>query len=292
MTSALRLGLFGLVLAVAAGAAALLGGALDPDPRGEDAQAAAHGAPEAEHAEGEPAAAPRGLAIASGGLRLVAENTTFRAGAAERFSFRVVDASGRTVRNFDVEHERRMHLIVVRRDLSGYQHLHPRQGRDGSWSVRLRLPDAGTYRAYADFARGGEPQTLAVDLSVPGSFEPRSLPQPAATAHAGDDYEVELDDGGGDMRFVVRRDGRVLSDIEPYLGARGHLVVLREGDLAYLHVHPESDASAGRDIRFGVDYPSEGRYGLFLQFKHEGRVHTAVFTRNTEDEEVSDGHGH
>ena len=292
MTSALRLGLFGLVLAVAAAAAALLGGALDPDPRGEDSQAAAHDAPEAEHAEGEPAAAdaPRGLAIASGGLRLVAENTTLRAGRAERFTFRVVDASGRIVRNFDVEHERRMHLIVVRRDLSGYQHLHPRQARDGSWAVRLRLPDPGAHRAYADFARDGEPQTLGVDLTVPGDFEPRSLPEPSTTAHAGDDYEVELDDG--DMRFVVRRNGRVLSDIEPYLGARGHLVVLREGDLAYLHVHPESDASAGRDIRFGVDYPSEGRYGLFLQFKHEGRVHTAVFTRDTEDKEVSDGHGH
>jgi hypothetical protein len=195
MTSALRLGLFALLLAVAAGAAALLGGALDPDARGEDAEAASHAAPEAAHAEGDEAAdAPRGLAIASGGLRLVAENTTLRAGRAERFSFRVVDASGRTVRSFDTEHERRMHLIVVRRDLSGYQHLHPRQARDGSWAVGLRLPEAGAYRAYADFARGGEPQTLGVDLNVPGSFEPRSLPRPATTAHAGDHYEVELDD--------------------------------------------------------------------------------------------------
>lgn len=85
-------------------------------------------------------------------------------------------------------------------------------------------------------------------------------------------------------------DGRNLDDIEPYLGARGHLVALREGDLAYLHVHPESDATEGRDIRFAVEYPSAGRYRLFLQFKHEGRVHTAAFTR--ERGEPGDAHGH
>jgi hypothetical protein len=79
-------------------------------------------------------------------------------------------------------------------------------------------------------------------------------------------------------------------DIEPYLGARGHLVALREGDLAYLHVHPESKATQGSDIRFGVEYPSRGRYRLFVQFKLDGKVHTAAFTR--EVGEVGDGHGH
>jgi oxalate decarboxylase/phosphoglucose isomerase-like protein (cupin superfamily) len=72
-------------------------------------------------------------------------------------------------------------------------------------------------------------------------------------------------------------------DVEPYLGASGHLVVLREGDLAYLHVHPETEASADRQIRFGVEYPSAGRYRMFLQFKHQGRVHTAAFTREADD---------
>ena len=60
---------------------------------------------------------------------------------------------------------------------------------------------------------------------------------------------------------------------EPYLGAGGHLVALREGDMAFLHVHPIGD-----DPRFEVDFPTPGRYRLFLQFQHEGRVHTAAFT--------------
>jgi hypothetical protein len=67
----------------------------------------------------------------------------------------------------------------------------------------------------------------------------------------------------------------VVDDLQPYLGAKGHLVALREGDLAYLHTHP-----VGRALRFGVAYPSAGRYRLFVQFRHQDAVHTAAFTRN------------
>jgi hypothetical protein len=41
------------------------------------------------------------------------------------------------------------------------------------------------------------------------------------------------------------------------------------------------------DIRSAVEYPSQGRYRLFLQFKLDGQVQTAAFTR-----EIGDGHGH
>ena len=87
------------------------------------------------------------------------------------------------------------------------------------------------------------------------------------------------EDGDG-LDFEVLRDGAPVEDLEPYLGARGHLVALREGDLAFLHVHPDEagEAEPGR-IGFGVEYPSAGRYRLFLQFKHEGVVQTVAFTR-------------
>ena len=58
------------------------------------------------------------------------------------------------VRDFDVEHTKRMHVIVVRRDMTGFQHLHPTQRADGTWSVPVTLPDAGTYRVFADFSVG------------------------------------------------------------------------------------------------------------------------------------------
>jgi hypothetical protein len=88
---------------------------------------------------------------------------------------------------------------------------------------------------------------------------------------------VQLQESNGSVRFTVSRGGREVNDLQPYLGARGHLVALREGDLAYLHVHPQD--GRGSTIAFATHYPSAGRYRLFLQFKHEGRVHTAAFTR-------------
>jgi hypothetical protein len=50
-------------------------------------------------------------------------------------------------------------------------------------------------------------------------------------------------------------------------------VTLRKGDLAFLHVHPDEDALA-----FMAEFPSSGRHRLYLQFRHDGRVHTAAFT--------------
>ena len=194
---------------------------------------------------------------------------------------------GRTVRDFDVEHDRRMHLIAVRRDLTGFQHLHPEMAPDGTWSTSLKLRDPGGYRVFADFSSGGASHTLGSDVHVAGEFEPRELPHPLDRAVADGGYEARLAEDGGELRFTVHAGDRRVDDVEPYLGARGHLVALREGDLAFLHVHPESEASEGSDIRFRVEYPSAGRYRLFLQFKHDGRVRTVAFTT-----EIGLEHGH
>jgi hypothetical protein len=132
---------------------------------------------------------------------------------------------------------------------------------------------------FADFHTAGHDLTLGSDLTVPGRFAPRPLPAPSTTATVGG-YVVHLtEDEPGTLRFKVARDGREITDLQPYLGARGHLVALRDGDLAYLHVHPEEGPEPGAGISFGTDIPSAGRYRLYLQFRHGGAVHTAEFTR-------------
>ena len=73
------------------------------------------------------------------------------------------------------------------------------------------------------------------------------------------------------VTFAPTRRGRPI-EVEPYLGARGHLVVLRAGDLAYLHVHAEED-----ELAFEVPFPSAGRYRLYLQFQVDEVVHTTQF---------------
>lgn len=297
MSSLARLAAFAVLLVGVFGGAALAGGAIDPDTEseaeaGHESSADDHASEAAagdEHGGGEEApagAALPGLAVAEGGYRLVAERTRYAAGdTPERFAFRVPDARGKAVRSFETEHDKKMHLIVVRRDFAGFQHLHPEMRPDGTWAVDVDLGEPGTYRAFADFKVEGDKHTLGVDVHAAGTLRPQPLPPAADVARTESGYEVALDaptpESGAEqeLRFEVRRDGRTVTDVEPYLGARGHLVALRQGDLAYLHVHPEDAATAGDAITFMAEYPSPGAYRLFLQFKHEGRVHTAAFTQ-------------
>jgi len=126
--------------------------------------------------------------------------------------------------------------------------------------------------------------TLAGAVDVSGPFEPVALPPAATTATAGDGYGVRLHAGTpavgkqAKLSFDVTRAGQPVA-LAPYLGARGHLVALRSSDLAYLHVHPtaEPGAPVGR-VSFETQFATAGRYRLFVQFKHDGRVHTAAFT--------------
>jgi hypothetical protein len=211
-------------------------------------------------------------------LRLALDRERFPRDRRAELSFRVLDRDGAAVRDFDVRHERRMHVIVVRRDLTGYRHIHPALGPDGRWRVPFRLRRPGPHRVFADFSTGGTAHVLAGDVSVPGRYRPRRLPPPSNAAEL-DGYRVSLSRTGDVVRFSVRRGGREVTDLQPYLGARGHLVALRAQDLEYLHVHPEHEATEGGGIRFAVHYPSGGRYRLFLQFRHRDRVRTVAFTQ-------------
>jgi hypothetical protein len=225
---------------------------------------------------------PGGLSISAGGSTLKAEPTVFEAGREEAFGVRILDRAGREVRDLDEQHEQLMHLIVVRRDLAHYQHLHPSLDEDGSWSVPLTLPEPGVHRAFVDFSVNGEPLTLGVDLTAPGDLSVEPLPGSTNSVRIEDGYEIALEGEmptagtGNSVRFRITREGREVKDLEPYLGALGHLVALREGDLAYLHVHPTG--GAGAQIEFHTEFPSQGRYRLFLQFAHAGVVRTAAFT--------------
>jgi hypothetical protein len=216
--------------------------------------------------------------VSDDGLTLRLARTVATPGTPSELAFRIVDRRGQTVRDFDVEHTKRMHLIVVRRDMTGFQHLHPTQGPDGTWRVGVTLRDAGSYRVFADFSVNGKPHTLADDLAVDGTMRTRELPAPALSADV-DGLRVRLTEGtsraGAESRlaFEVTRNGKPVA-VEGYLGAKGHLVALREGDLAFLHVHPDEDR-----LRFMAQFPTAGRYRLFLQFRTAGRVHTVAFTQ-------------
>ncbi len=226
---------------------------------------------------------PAGLMRSQDGYSLELTESTAEPGAGVPLSFTVTGSDGSPHTAYDVEHGKRLHLIVVRRDLTGYQHLHPRLDTgSGTWSTEVDL-EPGTWRVFADFAvTDGPALTLGTDLTVPGRVPPVGPVEADTTTTEVDGYTVELAgdvvaEEDAELTLTVSRDGRPVTDLQPYLGAYGHLVALRDGDLAYLHVHPHDSDSAGPDIRFTAEVPSRGRYRLFLDFRHQDKVRTASF---------------
>jgi len=119
---------------------------------------------------------------------------------------------------------------------------------------------------------------LADDLLADGTVAWQALPVPTGAAEA-DGFRIGLAETTArpgeesQLEFAVTRNGRPVQ-LQDYLGAKGHLVALRQGDLAYLHVHPDADS-----LKFMATFPTAGTYRLFLQFKVDGSVHTAAFTQ-------------
>ena len=287
MNPAAKLGACGLVLAVALG-----GAAVGPiDTAGADAHHQAHattttttGAAQAPGETPREERIPGGVLVSQAGYTIQSDDRLVPNASAEgeSFQFRVAGRDGAVVRDFEIRHERELHLILAARDLVSFSHLHPFRASDGTWTVDLPPLAPGSYRAVFDFVPAGGPELkLGVDLAVPGWFDPRPLPPPSATDTV-DGYEVSLSGApkagsSSEVALTVSRNGQPVKDLEPYLGAYGHLVALRAGDLAYLHVHP-IEGPAGPTVRFAVEVPSPGDYRLFFDFAHGGKVRTADFT--------------
>ncbi|WP_051102687.1 hypothetical protein [Parafrankia elaeagni] len=346
MNAMTRVGGFGLALAVLFGVSYVVGTTIGPSRDGDrsggtdshEISAAAGGVAGGGTDDLLDALRPGGLAISEGGYTFDPDELTWPAGRSRAYTFRIIGPDGRPLTAYTRAHEADLHLIVVRRDLTGYQHLHPTRNAAGTWSVPLRLAAPGVYRVFADFvpavsgagshasdssdssdssgsSDGAQASvTLGADVTVGGNLTPTALPAPSTTATVAGGYTVTMSGEadrreGSELAFVVARNGRPVTDLEEYLGALGHLVVLREGDLAYLHAHPltrtppptaaastaaSTAASAGATatsaaagdgdedgdpaLSFATRFPSAGSYRLFLDFRHAGQVRTAEFT--------------
>ncbi|MEU4779702.1 hypothetical protein [Micromonospora sp. NPDC023633] len=288
MNNAVKLGGFGIGLAAVYTAALGLGHASGPT-RTPPAPAAAHGGHAASSSVAPAAALPAGLQISQDGYRLTPISSELSTGAPQPFRFRIIGPDGAPVTKYTTNHDKDLHLIVVRRDLAGFQHVHPQLENDGTWSIPLAVPAAGQYRVFADFQPAGHADglTLGADVPASGDYRPRPLPA-AERSTTVDGYTVTLTGdlipgGSSKLTLSVSKDGKPVTNLQPYLGAYGHLVALRDGDLAYLHVHPDGEPGDGRtspgpDVVFHTEVPAAGGYRLYLDFQHGGKVRTAEFT--------------
>lgn len=300
------LGAFGVSLAVIFGGAIGIGNAVGPTGTTRDSDAGHAAAYDPTHDPEAPIATvadtPGGLSATADGYTLDVDQRIAPLGRPAPLTFRVLKSDGTPVTGYRKTHDRELHLIVVRRDGTGFQHLHPTRDADGRWATPLTLPAAGDYKVYADTTPEGHDGSvvLSADLSVAGDYTPRDTPGVARTATVSD-YQVDLTGDlvagtASKLTLTVRRGNGPVTDLQPYLAAYGHLVSLRADDLAYLHTHPDGSPGDGRtspgpDIDFYVDVPATGKYLLYLDFQHEGVVRTAAFTLIAQPPAAGGGQG-
>jgi len=230
-----------------------------------------------------------GLSASSQGFTLAPVSTTLGSGG---FSFRILGADGKPVTAFEPDQTKLMHFYLVRSDLSGFQHVHPTMAADGTWTAPLAAASPGSYRAYASFITkdaSAKPVALVLSspITAPGTATTQALPAPSATTSV-DGYTVTVD--GAQMmagmamplKVSIAKDGKPVTDLQPYLATYAHLSAFHAGDLAFAHLHPEGkDATTdtgGPDLTFQAELPKAGGWRLFLQFQTGGVLHTAAIT--------------
>jgi|GEM_PF-2375795 len=264
-----------------------------------------------------PACTPR-----EGEAYCIAHTTTqtITAGEPQPYSFSIVDAKGNHVTQFTPIHTKIMHMIVVRHDLGDFQHLHPTfNEKTGIFSVPdLTLPTDGTYRAFVDFMEKDASQAMTYEdiaTTNPNAYTAKDTIKPKQES-AADGYNVRLttskplqSSAMTTLTFTITKNGIPVTNLEPYLGAYAHTVIIRNGTLEYLHTHPETEGHAHSAYSFiptahahgaheaqtgkiaiMTTFPFGGDYKLFFQVQHEGVVRIFDFVVHVAQGEAGD-HG-
>lgn len=218
--------------------------------------------------------------------------------------FDIRDENNNVLKEFDTVHTKMMHLIVVRKDRSYFQHVHPTyDDKTGMFVMKdFTFPTNGEYRVFADFTAsdaqmGADNMKLAStpfkDVKVgDGSYAPIALGADKLTSDAGG-FSTILAPFAGDSATVVpivtagmsqmltvtiNKDGTPYKNLQIYLGTLGHMVVLGP-NLEFIHGHPMFDTSVPQTglISFTVTFPDAGQYKLYLQTQADGQVNTTDY---------------
>ncbi|OJV51920.1 MAG: hypothetical protein BGO31_08535 [Bacteroidetes bacterium 43-16] len=196
-----------------------------------------------------------------------------------------ITEQGRNVM-LDVVHEKKLHLLIVNEELSWFDHIHPEEQQDGTYHISEIFPAAGKYLLFTDYKPGGSAQEVNTHhIEVSGATT--AIPQRLETklASIADGYTVFLLNGDElttnhpqDLRFSIVKDCRILQakDMQPYLGANAHIVMISRVDYDFLHIHPIADPIF--PIYAETIIKKAGLYRMWVQFKVNDVVHTADFT--------------
>jgi len=194
-------------------------------------------------------------------------------------------ATGAIVRTFSIVHERPLHLFVIGEGLEFFTHDHPVQQPDGIFMLDVRLPRPGPYMAIAEFLPdGATPQMFQQAFTTGEAFARPAMPALDSDPKIAGGVRVSLDASklrSGDAKPLTLRledavSGGPIADLEPYLGASAHLLIVPVDLTEAIHGHPVDDVR-GPAIAFVPLLPRAGRYKAWIQFQRAGRVSTVAF---------------
>lgn len=209
------------------------------------------------------------------------------AGAAIEIDLQLSDAEGEPLQKFEDTHERKLHLIIVSEDLSYFDHVHPEYAGEGLFRHYIVLPAGGKYKLFADFQPAGYAHaTVSTTMHVAGEHKLERVIADQELIKTTDKAIVELAvsslEAGkqSELVFTFRHPetGAPLRDLQPYLGAIGHVVIISEDLEQYLHVHPASERGSGPEAKFATSFPAEGLYRIWGQFQRQDETFIAPFT--------------
>ena len=224
-------------------------------------------------------------------LMVQADPSPVESGKPVKLKLMIHDASGAMVKNFDIIHEEKVHLIIVRDGLDQFAHLHPAVDAAGNLSVTYTYPTGGLYRLYADHQpTGGKQATAMSELKVVGEAPPAPtlVPDtPGKVKGNGLDGEVTLKNVKAGSEATIRFEltdaaGKPVLDLQPYMGAMGHLVVLSSDGKEFVHAHPADDKQAKNVVAFQAHVMNAGLYKGWGQFRWKGEVRVIPFVMKVE----------
>jgi len=224
----------------------------------------------------------------------VTSNTTnIKPNQSIKFSYKIKNDKGEILKNYEIAHEKIMHFIVVRKDLQNFHHLHPEFNQTtGEFTVVIAFPTDGPYRLFPDFTpMEDNPQKLPVtvyhDINVGdmSKYKAKPVVPDTKTKKTVGDYQIIFNFPAEIMMrnelnysLSIEMNAQPITNLENYLGALGHSVILKEGSLDFIHTHAEEiNASRGPEINFSTSFPEEGAYKIFTQFQHEGKIQTVDY---------------
>jgi hypothetical protein len=211
--------------------------------------------------------------------------------------------TGKPIKDFEVVHDKRWHLFVISQDMTFFEHIHPEESNDGTWSVEVKLPKPGVYGVFSDFLPGGgssqflarplitagfkgEPLVQSAHL-VPDTVETQTIDDLTATVQYDPNALVASSYGHLTFHLTKAGTGQPVTDLQTYLGAFGHMLIMSEDMINYVHSHPTDmlppnqdveNLKGGPDVMFEGLMPKPGRYRAWTQFRYHDKVHTFVNT--------------